>query len=220
VNGLRPDRRDRRPILVLVLALAVVAGCRGAPENSATNPNRNEAGSSAPAPASSAKRDWGERLLSLVPSRDDPSLPKLPLARAAFSDCQPTGAQSMSMQCNLHGGPSSQAPAESSLNVQLRTQGGRVSGISLTACCSDDVAAFRPILSSQVLGSELLCSALTFVASDSVHAYRVSAPGKQDFVYMRTERATPEGRTVNLLLLLQPIEPGDECTALQDAQSS
>ena len=214
-----PHRRHRRPKCVLLfLVLALLSGCRGAPENSVTAAQRGETGDGALS-STAAKRDWGARLLSLVPSRDDPSLPSLSLARRAFSDCLTKGPQSTSMQCSLDRGQSSQAPGAGTITVQMHLQGGRVDRVFVTDCCSEEAMSFRPILTEQVLGSELLCPGFTFVASDSVHAYRVAAPGKRDFVYVRTERMTAEGSSVSLMLVLQPIDPGDECAALSDAQA-
>ena len=161
-------------------------------------------------------RGWGPLLLGLVPERGDQSAPSLARVRDALKDCgQPSGEAG---RCDLLGrGPA--LPGAPSVSFEIDSTSGDALAIRLSACCSADPDFFRPIGDEAVILTELICSELTIVSSETVKAFRVSSPGKRDFIFARGSRTTPTGGRVDLTMMLSPVEQIDECPSLAAAHA-
>lgn len=162
---------------------------------------------------------WGSALLGLIPERGDPSTPSLVRVRKAFEACISTGQAAQDARCDLRG-PSRAAGDGPTVAVKIDPSGAEARVVRLSACCSSDTDFFQPFRTEPVILTELICSELTFVASETVKAFRVTSPGKRDFVYAIGSRSTPAGRHVEMSMWLSPLEPGDECSSLAGAHGN
>ncbi|QNN67119.1 hypothetical protein H9L13_10870 [Sphingomonas lutea] len=194
----------------MLIVCFAVSGCREDAEPQANLTNMQI--STLPKPQDQAAKGWGAKILSLVPDRNSIALPSASTVKSTFRACALRGIDKLEGRCNLDAEAAVEGAPAVRIAIFLSEEGAKA--LHLQACCSDDDEFFKPIAGQAVLRSELFCSELTITASESVQAFRVTAPGKRDFLYSRQEQGLPEGRAIIQKVLLTAVEPGDECSAL------
>lgn len=209
-------KRFRAGCFLIVVALG---GC-DSPTSRNTDVSANgEAEVARPTSLQPKADGWGPKLLSLIPERGDVSTPSLEAIQAAFKECGMGAERALRGRCDLAArAPSS--PSAPLVRIAIVTVGGEARALRLTACCAADNDFFRPIAAESVIRTELICPELTIVSSEMVQAFRVSSTGRRDFIYAKGSRTTPQGRMVDLTVILSPVEQADECSLLAGAHNS
>jgi hypothetical protein len=173
------------PLLVVAALLAAGCGSRQEADNRA---DRKAAA------ASAAAAGLSDQLLALAPGRFDEQPLTADAARSALRSC--SFGPEFAGECRQADGTPLQAAVQGGDPLLVRLwQDGR----------SDlDVLA-----GASAIRSEMLCPELTLMASESARAFRVTAPGKKDFVLVALDN---QGRRENVL-----IYSGDSiaCVSLQ-----
>ena len=188
---------------IVAAALAATTGC-GQADDSLAPIATNRASQSA---VEQSQQGWGARLVAVFPGREDDHLPSVAALQKALAPCAGPGRR-----CDLTARPV--AGGGPSVAVAVDSLGGTARSVTLTACCSDEADFFRPFESLPVIRTALICPELTIAASDPVQAFRISSPGKRDFAYTSSTRASAEGRAIIVTVHFAPFEPGAECDML------
>lgn len=203
---------------VAALGLAVLVGaCERQVDKVSADPATLAIDAGRAVETSASAPSWGTVLLGFVPERGDLSIPPLARIRGALKACI-DDSQTGEGKCGLSG-PSPAAADAASVRVRLDGAGADARVVRLSACCSADPEFFSPFQNQPVIRTELICSEMTFDASESVKAFRVVSPGKRDFVYAVESRSMPSGLRVDLTMLLSPVESGEECVAISSAHA-
>ena len=195
---------------VLWPALALLAACSESNSNVAI-PEEARASSLATS-AASGPTSWGEAILNFVPSRSDSAITSEAEVKAQFAACR-FGSSGIALRMG-------ECPAEQlipnrprsidKLQIQISSDGDTVPAMRLIVCCSD--GGRQPFEDESVIRAEKLCPEVTLVASQSAHVFRISAPGKRDFVHAMISHGAGTQKVVSHTILLAPSEAGSECS--------
>jgi len=165
-----------------------------------------------------APADWGSAMLSLVPDRVDDRAATLADVTDAFSACTVDQPGGRSGSCPVERLVPSAPVSFKQLRYKLLAGDAGVRAIRFVACCGNNLP--DPLAGQDVIRREKFCPDLTLVASQSARVYRISSPGKRDFV--TAGRASGAGdsnlEAVTHTILLEPVEDGSECDALKSAE--
>lgn len=210
--------RQKRPTLArsfrIAIACFAVAACGSVDQVSGNDvPGETSAVADEDVP-----QEWGAILMSLVGDRTNQSPPTIDQVKRAFSAaCEfGSGDGAVSALCKPVGVVDAAPQSFRDLRLQLLNQGPEVRAVRMTACCGSDLP--DPLATQSVIRAEKLCPEITLVASQSAHVFRVSAPGKRDFVLGTIGHADGENRSTSHTLLLTPAEDGSECADLIAAE--
>ncbi|WP_118857267.1 hypothetical protein [Sphingomonas mesophila] len=191
-------------VCAALIALAAVAACGESSGDDQLAPlergDRSQVGQRSP-----DRGGWGERLLSIVPARSETGLPTVDSLQRALAPCGPGQSP-----CNLAARPGDGPTVK--VTMDATSQGVRT--VALAACCSDQPDFFSPLESLALIRTTLFCPELTIAASQPVEAFRVSAPGRRDFVYTTATESTPAGQSITFTAHFATIETGKECKAI------
>lgn len=208
-----------RHLRILTVGLCIrLCACDGRSEQTITEPAGALPETGPPGRGAARPQGWGAMLLGLIPERGDQSVPSVARVREALGECVAEQPGPAAGRCDLLGRAPS-APGAPSVGVQIDRAGSNAAAVRLSACCSSDPNFFRPIQDAPVVRTELMCPEMTIVSSDTVQAFRVSSPGKRDFVYAKGSRTTAAGGRIDLTILLSPVDQSDECSTLAEAHA-
>jgi hypothetical protein len=163
---------------------------------------------------------WGDAALNLIPARSGIASTSEAQIKTQFAECH---FGSVSTASRLGDCPADKMIPErpaglDKLQIQILPGGDAAPAMRLVACCSKDSP--QPLKGQLVIRAERLCPEVTLVASQSAHVYRVSAPGKRDFVQAEISYGTDDKKVVGHTILLTPSEVGSECSDIVAADKA